>query len=1293
MRSLLTGLFILLLSHTLLSQPKVAQQLNQAARQLKWEQPRSMQLTDDITVKALYFEGAVYDLPQTKIPVYRELIKAPAGSSSATATLVNPVYEPLTSTELSTAGNTIPTEASVTAQIGEKNKQPYALVQVTPFRKNPSTGQFEKLVKFAIAIEYASGERLTNPTTASLTYASSSVLAQGEWYRIGVTRDGVYKITYDLLNSMGIDLSSVNPRNIRIYGNGGGQLPYRASDPHRDDLAENAIYVEGESDNVFDQSDYILFYGESPNTWKYSPSDQHYHHSIHQYSDTTYYFLTTGTAPGKRIIAQSSTGGPNVTVNSFDDYSYHENDIVNLVKSGREWFGENFEVLNSYTIPFSFPNIDVSSPAYVNTRLASGIVGNGTHTYTVSCGAGSTAISIPYITSNYTDDVGRTGSGSFTFTPTNSSLQVNITKNASGGNGWIDYVEVNARRQLRLVGDQMLFRDMSSVAPGNVAMFNLANAGSSVTVWDVTDPTNVRQQVATLNGSTLQFSAAADTLHEYIAFNGGTFYTPTAFGAVPNQDLHSLGFYDMIIVCHPAFLAQANTLADLHRDHDTLDVLIVTPQQIYNEFSSGAQDASAIRNFVKMFYDRAVTASDQPKYLLLFGDGSYDNKHRFNPNSNYIPTYESANSTSPISSYVTDDFYACLGDNEWTDNTTDLAEIGVGRFPVRNISEAQAVVNKVIRYTEQNPNAMDNSSACTTQGNSTGFGDWRNVVCFIADDEDGSQYITSAEELAEFVDTTYNNYNIDKIYIDAYPQISTPGGQRYPEATQAFNKRVEKGALIVNYIGHGGEVGLAHERLIELSDINNWRNLPKLPLFLTATCEFSRYDDPERTSAGEYTLLNPDGGAIAMLTTTRLVYNWDNIALCTQFYYNAFKEINGRMPTLGDLMQIVKSNSNGTSVNGRKFSLLGDPALRLAYPQHTVITDSINSHAVTIASNDTIKALSLVTVSGHVEDKNGNFLNYNGYLTPTVFDKADSLVNLSNDGLASPRVPFNLQKNIIYKGKVSVTNGRFSFTFVVPKDVAFKYGRGRISYYLQNGVEDGSGYYEQITVGGSESLAGNDNTGPELGLYMNDSTFVQGGTTNEKPDLFAKIKDPSGINTVGSGIGHDILAVLDENTEDAVVLNDYYEADLNSYKSGTVRYPFSELSEGSHTLSIRVWDVYNNSSQAFTEFVVAGSANLALTHVLNYPNPFTTKTQFYFEHNRCCDLMDVQIQVFTVSGKLVKTIKTLVSSEGFRSQPIEWDGTDDFGDKIGRGVYIYRVKVHSSMGDVAEAFEKLVILN
>ena len=632
-------------------------------------------------------------------------------------------------------------------------------------------------------------------------------------------------------------------------------------------------------------------------------------------------------------------------------------------------------------------------------------------------------------------------------------------------------------------------------------------------------------------------------------------------------------------------------------------------------------------------------------------------------------------------------------------NPISAVDIGIGRFPVDSKADAVTALNKIFAYKKTGVpstiNTPANSCSNTTLGSP--FGDWRNIICFVADDEDGNLHISEADELATEVDTTRidRKYNIDKIYLDSYVQVATPGGDRYPDVNVAIDKRMNKGCLIFNYTGHGGQVGLAHERVVEIADINSWQNLNNMPLIYTATCEFATYDDPERVSAGELCFTSPLGAAIALFTTVRETYAQQNQALNKSFIDSAFTPIGGRMPRLGDLYTIMKRLPNGYSTNGRNFTLLGDPAVTLNYPQLNVSTDSINNHIVSTSISDTMKALSTVTVSGYVRGNNNNIVtSYNGVMYPTVFDKAATITTLSNDGVAaSPPFPFLLQKNVLFKGKVSVTNGHFRFTFIVPKDIAYQYGFGRISYYAENGNIDASGYYEKAYIGGSNHSAVVDNVGPDVKLYLDDAKFVFGGMTSEKPDLYALLKDASGINTVGNGIGHDLTAVLDGNTNNSIVLNDYYQADLNSYKSGSIRYPFTGLSEGKHTLKLKVWDVYDNSSESYTEFVVAQSAQIALSHVLNYPNPFTTKTSFYFEENQCCQVLNVQIQVFTISGKLVKNIAQLVNLEGFRSDPIDWDGRDDYGDKIGRGVYIYHVKVKTAEGSTAEQYEKLVILN
>lgn len=1258
--------------------------------ELRWTTPLYNRFSESEVKSFVYFEGAQYDAARNFLP-YLFQIKEVNGDVTVNAVIENAVYEamdPNSVAAIGTQSTQIGNEPELEAYMTKSRGKFYSNIRLVPMRKNPSSGTLERLVSFDLRTTQTANTQRQQMQVASVT---NSVLSTGTWYRIGVVQSGIHKIDYNFLNNLGIDMTALDPRDIRIYGNGRGQLPFSNYVPHYDDLNEYSIQVQGESDGTFDQNDYVLFYGVSPHTWTYDQGFDHYRHHVHEYSDTTYYFLTTDKGPGARIVPQSSSGStPTDTVNVFDDYAYHEFDNENLIKSGRSWYGEKFDIIGQYSFAFNFPNIEMSEQAWCDVDMISRH--GSAHSYSMSCQSNSTTINVgPAQMNTYYAPYAIYGSSELTFTPNSPTLNVTVTRNISGPTGWLNYIEVNCRRKLRMSGSQMAFRDMSTVAVGNVALYQFGNFTGNTVIWDVTDYGNPKVQSTTISGSNLEWTLPATDLHEFVAFDGSSFILPTSAGPVQNQDLHATPQVDYIIVTHPLFMAQAQELAQLHAEADTLTTVIVTPQQIYNEFSSGAQDVTAIRDFVKMLYDRAATPEEMPKYLLLLGDGSYDNKHRLPNNTNFIPTFQNLDGLGLTTSYVSDEFFGLLDDVGYWDNGADAGtcDIGVGRFPVQSVSEAQGIVDKIRFYmTRQQP--VINQASCTNNQCGNG-GEWRNTVVFVGDDEDSNIHMSQADQMATLVDTTYKSYNIDKIYLDAYQQVLTPGGERYPDVNEAITRRVERGALIVNYTGHGGEVGLAHERVVEVHQINAWQNMCNMPLFVTATCEFARYDDPARTSAGEYVILNGNGGGIGLFTTVRLVYSTPNFVLNRNFYRTVFEPVNGEMPHIGDVYWETKLLS-GNSTNNRNFTLLGDPALKLNYPQNKVVTTEVNSQPVNLNQPDTLKALDRVTIKGYVADTSGGLLSgFNGILYPTVFDKPATITTLGNDPPNPPFV-FKLQRNVLYHGKVSVVNGNFEFSFVVPRDISYSYGIGRISYYAEDGITDASGNYENLVIGGSNLNAPLDNIGPSIRLFLNDSLFVAGGITDESPKLFAMVTDSNGVNTVGNGIGHDIVAVLDEETDHAIVLNDYYQASINSYQSGTIIYPFSELEEGAHTLSLKVWDVYNNSSTVTTDFVVQPASGLQLSHVLNYPNPFTTTTSFYFEHNQCCTDFDAMVQVFTVSGKLVKTINEHIYSEGYRSQAIEWDGTDDYGDKIGRGVYIYRMYVRTSDGLVAEHYDKLVIL-
>lgn len=1127
-------------------------------------------------------------------------------------------------------------------------------------------------------------KHMTGKETAG--FATQSVLATGNWYKLSVASNGIYSLTYNDLLSLGMNPATINPKHIRIYGNGGGMLPEANASLRYDDLVENAIMVTGEDDGRFDAGDLVLFYAVGPHQWQYNTQSNTFEHVRHLYDDLNYYFLTADQGPGLRVTTLPEiTAQPDYIVRTYQDYAIHEKEDHNLIKSGKQWFGERFDIIKRYDLPtVSFPDLDLTA----EVKVRASVVGRSTSLSSFRIVVDGVQVMTPFVPpvppGGYNNDYARqtVESGSLYPLSTNISTTVYYDPIVTGSIGWLDYIEYNVWRNMAFRGGQLRLRNASVIGPTTVSSFRLTNANAAVKVWDVTDPLQPFQVPVSLQQGELVWLSETPDVREFVAFDATAFLKPGLRGRISNQNLHALPAADMIIIVPPLLQSQAERLAAIHHEKENYSIILASPQEIYHEFSSGKQDISAIRDFLRMIYLRGDSITSL-KYVLLFGDGSYDPKDREANNTNLIPAYQSWNSLQPTSSYVTDDFYGLMDENEG-DGASGILDLGIGRFPVHTLEQARIIVDKIERYID---NGL-NSPITPGPNEIPSLANWRNDLCFIADDQDGNLHLIQAEDLITYVQQNHPRYNIDKIYLDAYQQVSTPGGQRYPQVNVAINERVGKGALIVNYTGHGGETGLGHERIVEIADINSWSNRFNMPVFVTATCEFSRFDDPERTSAGELSLLNPIGGGVALFTTTRLSFSSSNFALNLNFYTRVFDKINGRYPKMGDVIRMAKNPSNP---NIRNFVLLGDPALQLAYPEYDVQTSHINGQSVS-GIPDTLKALEKVTISGFISDDMGNVVtDFNGYVVPTVFDKPAEVTTLGNDPDSSPR-KFWLQRNIIYRGKASVVNGMFSFSFVVPKDIAYKIGKGRISYYATNEVTDAGGYYEGIVIGGSAAQPPVDLMGPEIRLFMNDTNFVMGGITDENPLMLAYVSDSSGINTVGNGIGHDIVAILDGNTDRPIVLNDYYESDLDSYQKGTVRYPFSRLSEGLHTLELKVWDVYNNSSTAYIEFVVARSGALTLSHLYNYPNPFSDQTWFVFEHNQPGRNLNIDIRIYSMDGRLVRQMEERVITSGFRTNPIPWRGDSDAGNPLAGGLYIYRVRVDGGEGFSNEMSGKLVLV-
>lgn len=1232
------------------------------------------------------FDGAAFDYRFKDLSIYTEKFNGSFGNFK----IINPVYQNCNLNFSKSQLELISESINIEVQPVFERKKNQTVISFLPYRKNGN--KVEKLVSFELSMNPESSR---SSSTSNRVYAPHSVLRSGAWYKIGIPNSGMYKIGFNELKTLGIDPNQIDPRRIRLYGNGGGILPEQNSIFRYDDLQENAIIVSGEDDGVFNQNDYILFYASGPNVISYDNNNKILLNTNNPYSTESNYFLNFDLGIGKRMNLQTSSNTTPTDIvsdyNFFEVYEKNNSTGVNAtIKSGRERFGEEFNNQTSYDFNFTIPDIITTKSLKLRADLIGRVQEPNASTYQIKYNGQTvstlTCFGVPF---SYDAIYGNTvTTGYLGLIPSeNINININYNKPDVTAIGYLNFIWLNAYRKLKLNGNQTAFRNLDSFGPNKITQFNFETTDVNNTfILDVTDKINVKKQQTNVNGNKLSFTVPTGELKEFHAFTGTDFSAPRLIGKIDNQDLHALGQFDFVIITHPDFKSEAERLAEFRTANSGLRTLVITPDKIYNEFSSGTQDASAIRDFMKMLYDRAGTnENEMPKYLLMFGDGSYDNIDVVKPNTNYLVTYESRNSVAPFGSYVSDDYFGLLDDVEgdWdlqlrpTFGATAL-DVAVGRLPIQSPLQAKQMVDKLIHYSDPET-----------------FGDWRNKYVMIADDQDDNLHLEHAESHIKLINNRNKNFNIDKIYLDSYQQISTPAGNRFPEVNASFNQRVNTGALVINYIGHGGENGLGHEKILTIEDINSWKGLNNMPVLLTATCSFSRWDDPLFQSAGELCLLNPNGGAIALYTTTRIVFANENKSINEAFVKSLFDSTSLEPSnTLGDILSKSKNyNGLGLNTNQRNFTLLGDPSLPFAIPRYKVMTESINNKPVDTANSDTIKALNTVTIKGYVTDRNGNILNnQNGTVYPAVYDKTTAQKTLGQDR-DSRVTSYDVRKSIIYKGKASVQNGRFSFTFVVPKDISYNIGFGRLSYYAKVGNVDANGSYDSIIVGGSSNNNISDVIGPQMNVFLNNENFVTGGITGDRPVLIVKMSDENGINTVGNGIGHNITATLTTNgVTKKIDLNEYYESTLDSYQNGEIKYPMSKLEPGKYKLTIKAWDVVNNSSEKSIEFTVIESSAFTIDKIYNYPNPFTTSTGFQFEHNRAGDNLKVMVQIFSVSGKLVKTINQEIVATGSRVSNIMWDGKDEYGDKLAKGVYVYRMKIKASDGSIADKYQKLVIL-
>ncbi len=1121
----------------------------------------------------------------------------------------------------------------------------------------------------------------------STSTVKNSVLSQGNWYKFAVDTSGVFKIDIQFLQNLGINPNDINPKNIRIFGNGGALLPVLNSDFRFDGLQENSIYVQGEEDGRFDNGDFILFYAKGPHSWNIvSAQPGQSRHINNIYSDKAYYFLSVDNGLGKRINnAIEITALATQTITTFNDYTVNEDDKINLFKNGQQWFGKDLSFDNTTKVVFKFENLDTTEDVTIRVRGVA-ISSTSSQMEIKVNGQNISPINFSAIPSN---------SGNLTLAiPNEISQNINLSsspievevsynnKNNPSAKGYLDYIEIIGVKKLTDINNQFSFRSFITLNyPSNdIIAYQIENSAAIYQIWNVTDHLNpqIIKNQSSDNNFTFK-TIGGSTLQEFVSLNENNYYEPELIenSKINNQNLHSLQDIDYVIITQDFLTSEAERLADHHRKESNLKVQVIKLADIYNEFGSGSPDLTAIRDFIRHLYQNATSNDTKIKYVCLFGDASFDFKDRINDNNNIVPAFQSFESFDLARSYVTDDYFGMMDNNEGLLSNADKQDVATGRFPITTTAEAKDAVDKTLSYY-----------------NTTAFGDWRNKIALVADDPDiASEFILQAtvERLADTIKNRRPVFNLTKIYADAFVQETSAGGERYPDVNEAINNALETGSLVVNYFGHGGEDGWANERILEVPQIQNWNNPSTLPLMITVTCEFSKFDNPSRPTAGEFVFLNTNGGAASLITTTREIF----ISVGQRFNEILIKKLfgfNGEDYTIAEAMMAMKNDPSAPNTSQRLFVyFLGDPAMKLAQPKPNIKLTKLNGKDISQAT-DTLKALSKISLEGIITDGLGNTLsNFNGELSTTIFDKSVDRITLDNNNFGN-KLTFDAVESKIFRGRASVKNGVFSFNFIVPKDIRIAYGKAKVSLYADNKDIDKTGVDQEITIGGIDENAPEDNIGPTVSLFMDDESFVDGGNTSESPHFIAVLEDASGINTSITAVDHDIVAILDGDQANPFILNDFYETELDDFTSGKVKFPFRNLEPGLHTINFKCWDTYNNSSEATLNFIVVNNGDLVLSNVLNYPNPFINYTEFWFNHNKPNEPLEVQVQIYTVSGKIIKTINQTVQSENL-SRSISWNGLDDFGNKIGKGVYIYKLNVKSTLTNTKnEKFEKLVIL-
>lgn len=1092
------------------------------------------------------------------------------------------------------------------------------------------------------------------------SYVSRSVLADGHWVKIRVSESGVCRMSFSELEAAGL-----NPSQVRVFGYGGAQKEQDFQKRNIDDLPQVPVFVG---------NDYILFYVQGPIAWTYNGS--RFAHTRNTYSNYGYYLLTDNVGNKLAPTAGEAVSGTPTEITTYPLHQVQDKDSLNLVDKtgvyggGQTFYGEQFTANQSRSFSFSTPNAVAGQSVYIYADVAAYASTASTFAGTLnSSQKGQTSIPIP--SDNYS--FGETGIIVINGTAKASKQTVLLQLQNSNASalGWLNYIEITTTSTLQMNGSYMGVRTTVNRNTSTPVRFHLQGANANTQVWDITNLDAIKRMPTTMsNGELLWTGTQADGVHEYIAVktDGTQFVHAEVVGEVKNQNLHALKNIDLVIICPEGYEEVSTQLAQAHQEKQGITWAVVTDQQVYNEFSSGTPDATAYRWLMKMLYDRANGSSIQkPRWLLLMGHGSFDNRKLLSSSgTSLLLTYQSKNSVNEVKAYCTEDYFGFLDDNEGTSDRSGKMDIGVGRLPVESIEEAQTTVDKLIRY-------MRNEQT----------GKWKNQLVYLADDGENGTHTQTAEESAERVRVANPDFVVHKIFLDAYPQEVNASGESYPLAKNRLMNLLRNGALFFDYSGHGGNNAITNESMLNQKDIEAMSN-KNLAFWLFATCNFALCDGGKRCAA-ESALLNPKGGAIGVLAATRTVYatpNTDlNRSVCDQLFAhtNAFHYD----MTLGEAIALGKNNL-GSQENKLAYVLLGDPALRLNYPTDYQVQ--------TLTQMDTLNALSVQHVEGQIIDEDKTLVSdFNGKVDITIYDKMQSIPTRDNDNAGGdPLVnEYNDYPNTIFSGATDVKDGKFSYTFMVPKDIRYNFGNGRIVYYAvttdeEAETEEAVGHYEQFVIGGTGTSLLTDTTGPEMRIYLNSPAFVDGDKTYPTPRFFAELKDEHGINTAGAGIGHDLMLIVDDDPKMIYSLNEYFTAADNSYQEGQVSYLMEALPDGAHYLTFRAWDLLNNSTTQKLNFIVEAGLDPSICSVTTYPNPIPQSglLRMIVHYDQPDELLQTEIYLHNMNGQMIYS----------HTQ----DNPDDVSinlQEIGLqpGIYMYVVKIKSASSRYSTTAGKIIV--